>query len=66
MCNSQPLQSARDLETASYATRRIAIALPEAPHWLTIEMYWNTAMQQDNNWSIPFEACTKEILIAVC
>jgi hypothetical protein len=58
--------SVRDLETVSYAIRRIAKALAEAPHWQIIETYWNTAMQQNNIWSLAFEACTKEILKDVC
>jgi len=66
MCNRRPFMSASDLETVSYATRRIAKASAEAPHWQKIETYWNTAMQQNNIWSIEFEARTKEILIEVC
>jgi hypothetical protein len=66
MWNRRPFMSASDLETVSYATRRIAKALVEAPHWQIIETYWNTAMQQNNIWSIAFEARTKEILKEVC
>jgi hypothetical protein len=66
MWNRRPFMSATDLETVSYATRRLAKALAEAPHWQIIETYWNTAMQQNNIWSIAFEACTKEILEEVC
>jgi hypothetical protein len=40
----------------------IANALAEAPHWYITEIYCNTAMQQNNNLSIAFEVCTKEIL----
>jgi len=58
--------SASDLQTVSYATRRVAKALAEAPHWQIIETYWNTAMQQNNIWSIAFEACTQEIFKEVC
>jgi hypothetical protein len=36
--------------------------LAEAPHWQIIETYWNTAMHQNNIWSIAFEALTKEIM----
>jgi hypothetical protein len=54
--------SASDLETVSYATRRVSKALAEAPHWQIIEIYWKTAMQQNNLWSIAFEARTQEIL----
>jgi hypothetical protein len=57
---------ATELERVSYATRRVSKALAEAPHWQIIEMYWNTAMQQNNIWSIAFEAHTKEILKEVC
>ena len=66
MWNRRPFMSASDLETVSYATRRVAQALAEAPHCQVIEMYWNTAMQQKNIWSIAFEARTKEILKEVC
>jgi len=66
MWNRRPFMSASDLETVSYATRRVSKALAEAPHWQIIETYWNTAMQQNNIWSIAFEARTKEILKEVC
>jgi hypothetical protein len=66
MWNRRPLMSASDLETVSYATRRVSKALAEGPHWQIIETYWNTAMQQNNIWSIEFEARTKEILKEVC
>jgi len=46
--NWRPFTSASDLEMVSYAMRRTAKALAEAPHWQTIETYWNTAMQQNN------------------
>jgi len=66
MGNKRPFRSASYLDTVSYATRRIAKALAEAPYWHIIETYWNTAMQQNIIWSIAFEACTKEILKEVC
>ena len=66
MSNRWPFMSASDLEMVSYAMRRAAKALAEAPHWQIIETYWNTAMQQNNIWSIAFEACTKQILNEVC
>jgi len=66
MWNRQPFMIASDLEMVSYATRRAAKAFAEAPHWQIIEMYWNSAMQQNNIWSIAFEACAKEILKEVC
>jgi hypothetical protein len=66
MWNRQPFMSASDLETVSYVTRRVAKALAEAQNWQIIETYWNTAMQQNNIWSIAFEAHTKEILKEVC
>jgi hypothetical protein len=66
MWNRRPFMSASDLDTASYATRRVAKALAEAPYWQIIETYWNTPMQQNNIWSIAFEAHTKEILKDVC
>jgi len=62
MRNRWPFMSASDLETVSYAMQCVSKALAEAPHWHIIETYWNTAMQQNNIWSIAFEACTKEIL----
>jgi len=66
MWNRRPFMSASNLEMVSYATRHIAKALAEGPHGQIIEMYWNTAMQQDNIWSIEFEARTEEILKEVC
>jgi len=66
MWNRQPFMSASDLEMVSYATRRVAKALAEGPHWQIIEKYWNTTMQQNNIWSIAFEARTKGILKEVC
>jgi len=66
MWNRRPFMSGTDLETVSYATRPVSKALAEAPHWQIIETYWNTAMQQNNIWSIAFEAHTKEILKEVC
>jgi hypothetical protein len=66
MWNRRPFMSASDLETVSYATQRVSKALAEGPHWQIIEMYWNTAMQQNNIWSIAFQARTEEILKEVC
>jgi len=66
MWNSQPFKSASDLEMVSDAMRRAVKALAEAPHWQIIEKYWNTAMQQNNIWSIVFEVCTKDILKEAC
>jgi hypothetical protein len=48
MWNRQLFMSASDLEKVSYATRHVAKALAEAPHWQIIETYWNTTMQQNN------------------
>jgi hypothetical protein len=62
MWNRQPFMSASDVETVSYATRCVSKALAEAPHRQIIERYWNTQMQQNDIWSIAFEACTKVIL----
>jgi len=62
MWNRWPFMSASNLETVSYATRCVAKAFTEVPHWPIIEKYWNTTMQQTNIWSIAFEARTKEIL----
>jgi len=66
MWNRWPFMSATDLETVSYATQHIPKALAEGPHCQILEMYWNTAMQQNNIWSIAFEARTEEILKEVC
>jgi hypothetical protein len=66
MSNRRQVMSASDLETVSYATRCVSNAMAEAPHRQLIEMYWNTAMQQNNIWSIAFEARTNEILKEVC
>jgi hypothetical protein len=66
MSNRWPYMGAMDLETTSYATRRVAKALAEAQHSQIIETYWNTAIQQKYICSIAFEACTKEILKEVC
>jgi len=62
MWNRGLFMSASDLETVSYATRRVSKALDEAPHWQIIEMYWNTALQKNNIWSIAFEVHTIVIL----
>jgi hypothetical protein len=66
MWNRWPVVSARYLETVSYGMRHISKALAEAPHWQIIETYWNTAMQQNNIWSIAFEVHTKEFLKEIC
>jgi len=66
MWNRRPFMSASELDMVSYATRRVAKALAEGPHWQIIEKYWNTAMQQNNIWSIAFEARKKEILKEAC
>jgi len=66
MCNRRPFMSASDLDIVSYATQRVAKSLAEGPHSQIIEMYRNTAMQQNNIWSIAFEARTKEIVKEVC
>jgi hypothetical protein len=62
----RPFMSASDLETPSYATQSVSKALGGAPHWQIIETYWNTAMQQNNIWSIAYVAGTKEILKEIC
>jgi hypothetical protein len=66
MCNRQPFRSASHLEIVSYATQRIAKAFAETPQWQILQTYWNTAMQQNNIWSIAFQAPTKKILKKVC
>jgi len=55
MLYRHPPMSASDLAMVSYATQSVATSSAEAPHWQIIEKYRNTAMQQDNNWSIAFE-----------
>jgi len=62
MWNRRPFMSASNLEMVSDGTRRAAKAFTEAPHWQIIEKSWNTAMEQNNIWSIAFEACTEQIL----
>jgi hypothetical protein len=64
--NRRPFFCGSDFKTVSYAMRRVAKALAEAPYWQIIETYCNTAMKQNNIWSIAFEARTKEILKEVC
>jgi len=66
MWNRQRFTSGKDLKLVSDAMWRIATALAQALHWQIIETYWNTALQENNIWSIVFEARTKEILIEVC
>jgi hypothetical protein len=66
MRNRWPFTSASDMEMVSYTTRRGSKALSEAPHWQISETYWNTAMQQNNIWTIAFKARTKETLKEVC
>jgi len=66
MLNRLPFMSASNLETVSDAMRRIVKAIAEAPHRSILEMYQNTAMQQNNIWSISFEAPSTEIMKEVC
>jgi len=66
MWNRLQFMSSSDLQTVSYATRRISKALAEDPDRQIIETYWNTVIQQNNIWSIAFEARTKEILKEIC
>jgi hypothetical protein len=66
MWNRRPFMSGSNFETESYAMRHVSKALAETPHWQIIEMYWNTAMQQNNIWPMAYEARTKEILKEVC
>jgi hypothetical protein len=55
-----------DVATVSNATRRIAKALDDAPHWQILETFRNTVRQQNNIRSIISEAHTMEILKEVC
>jgi hypothetical protein len=66
MRNRWRFMSASDWENVRYATRRFSKVLADAPHWQITETYWNTAMQQNNIWSIVFKARTTEILKVVC
>ena len=66
MWNRWLLISASYLETVCHATRRISKELAEAPHWQITKTYWNTAMQQNNIWSIASEVRKKDILKVVC
>ena len=54
--------SACDLELVSHATLPVARALAGAPYCQIIVTYRNAAMQQNNIWSLAFEARAKEIL----
>jgi hypothetical protein len=75
-CNGQTPGALHVEQTAVYKCKRLgdiklcnatrSKALAEGPHWQIIETYWNTTIQQNNIWSIAFEARTKEILIEVC
>jgi len=64
--NRRPFMSARNLEMVSYVMRCIAKAIAKAPYSQIIETYWNTTMQQNNIWSIAFEARTEDILKQIC
>jgi hypothetical protein len=66
MWDRRPFMSASHMETVSYATRRVSKALAEGPHWQRIDTYWNTAMEENNIWSIAFEARRMEILTEEC
>ena len=66
MWNRWPLRSASDVAMVSYAPQPVAKAFAEAPHWQIIDQHWNTAMQQNNIWSVAFEAHTQEILKEAC
>jgi hypothetical protein len=59
MWNRPQLMSSNNMRMVSYASPHAAKALAEAPLWLLIEKYCNTTMQQNNIWSIAFEACIK-------
>jgi len=61
MWNTMLFMSASDSEIVSYTMRHVAKALAETLHWQIIATYWNTAMQQNNIWSIAFKAHTKVI-----
>ena len=50
--------SVSDIDNVSNSTRHVLGALVEAPHWQILDTYWNTAVQQNNIWFIPFETCT--------
>ena len=60
--NRQPFVCARVLVIVSYAMRHVANALAETSHWQTIGKYWNTTIQQNNIWSLAFEALLGVVL----
>jgi hypothetical protein len=62
MWNRRPFMSSSHLERVRCAMRQIAKVLAKASHWSIIEMYWNTPLQQNNIWSIAFEAHTQDIM----
>jgi hypothetical protein len=62
MWNRRQFLSGSDSVTVTYTTRQVLKALAKASPVQIIETYWNTALQQNNIWSIAFEARTKEIL----
>jgi len=66
MWNRRLFMGASDIVMVSYATRRAAKVLAEAPHWQIIEMSCNTAMQQNNILSIAFDAYTEKISKEIC
>ena len=66
MANRWPFMSVSNLEMVRYTMRHVGNALAEGPNLQIMQTNWNTAMHQHHIWSIAFEACTKEILKAVC
>ena len=66
MWNSRPFIRASNWQMVGYEKWRVAKAFTDAPHCQIIEKHWSTAMQQNNIWSIAFEARAKEILKNVC
>jgi hypothetical protein len=66
MWNRWPFMSTSGLQMVRYVTQHAVKVVADAPHWQIIEKYRNTAMQQNNIWSIAFEVCTKNIVKEVC
>jgi hypothetical protein len=58
---AMPPLGASDSEIISHTMRHVAEASAEFLHWQIIVTYWNTSIQQNNIWSIAFEALIKEI-----
>jgi hypothetical protein len=61
MWNIWLFMSVRDLEMVGDATKRIVKTFTKAPHWQKIQKHCNTAMEQNNIWSIAHVAHPEEV-----